>query len=231
MYKSDQLPRAARTRFSVSSTRLLLLLVLLIASARVLPAQSLEEPVEPVNIILDSDLAHSADDVGDHAMLWALSARGEVNVLALIVSSTNDYSAPAARAIATYYGHPNVLVGANKGTIPNNYNATFSAYSQQIAAQFGNPNETRANYLDAATAYRRALAGAPDHSVYIVNGGFYRPMYDLLHSGPDAISPLTGPQLVAQKVRRAVLSAGDFPDSGPNPHNNLENDADSAAYV
>src|SRR5262245_12356670 len=128
MYTSRTLLCSITNRFSRLSG--ILLLMLLIASARILSAQSLQEPVEPVNIILDSDLAHSADDIGDHAMLWALSARGEVNVLALILSSTNDYSAPAAHAIATYYGHPNVLIGANQGSIPNNYNATASSYTQ-----------------------------------------------------------------------------------------------------
>jgi hypothetical protein len=191
----------------------------------------LQEPVEPVNIIMDSDMAHSVDDVGDHAMLWALAARGEVNVLALILSSTNDYSAPCAHGIASYYGHPNVLIGANKGNIPGTYSATSSAYTQQCTNQFGTPGDTRANYFDAVTVYRQALASAPDDSVYIVNGGFYRPMYDLLQSGPDAISPLTGLQLVTQKVRRAVLAAGRFPDSGSSPEGNLANDPDSASYV
>jgi len=192
---------------------------------------SLKKPVQPVNIIMDSDMANNADDVGDHAMLWALAARGEANVLALILSSTNDYSASCAHAIASYYGHPNVLIGANKGTIPGTYAATTSAYTQQVTNQFGTPGNSRDNYPDAATAYRQALANAPDHSVYIVNGGFCRPMYDLLRSEPDAISPLTGLQLVAQKVRRAVFAAGRFPDSGSSPEGNLANDPDSASYV
>src|SRR5690348_16242377 len=90
-----------------------LLVLLMVFAATFVRAQSLQEPVQPVNIILDDDMAHNADDTGDHAMLWAMSARGEVNVLALIISSTNDYSAPCARAIARYYGHPNIPIGAN----------------------------------------------------------------------------------------------------------------------
>jgi hypothetical protein len=184
-----------------------------------------------VNIIFDSDIGHSVDDVGDHAMLWALSARGEVNVLALIVSSTNAYSVSCARAIAAFYGHPSVSIGANQGTIPSAYAATDSPFAQQCTNQFGIPGDNRANYPDAATVYRRTLAAASDNSVVIVNGGFYAPMADLLRSGPDAISPLTGPQLVTQKVRRAVLAAGRFPDSGTSPEGNLANDPDSASYV
>ena len=86
----------------------------------------LTEPVQPVNIIIDSDMSLDADDAGDHAMLWGLANRGEVKVLALIASSANDYSAPAMRAIANYYGHPEVPVGAHKGSTPTGEGAAFS---------------------------------------------------------------------------------------------------------
>ena len=185
-----------------------------------------------VNIILDSDLANDCDDAGDHALLWALVKTGEANVLALITSSVNDYSAPTARAIANYYGHPNVPIGAYQGNTPNNYSAANSAYAQQVASLFDPvPHDTRANYPDAVTVYRQALAGAPDHSVYIVAGGYYEPLSALLQSPADTISPLTGVQLVAQKVAALVPAAGYLPDSGTNPTPNLAFDADGASYV
>src|SRR5947209_14449927 len=108
-------------------------------------------------------MALNADDAGDHVMLWAMATRGEVNVLALIVSSIYDYSAPCAQAIATYYGHPSVPIGADKGAIPSSYAATYSYYAQQVANQFGYPGKTRFYYPDAVTVYRQALAGAADH--------------------------------------------------------------------
>src|SRR5437667_1061946 len=188
----------------------------------------LQEPVQPVNLIIDSDMASDVDDVGDHAVMWALSSRGEVSVLALISSSANDYTAPCMRAIANYYGHPNVPVGAHKGLTPVVENSNMSVYTQQITNQFGIPGDTRANYPDAVTVYRQALANAPDHSVYIVAEGFYQPLQALLQSQPDSISPLNGVQLVAQKVRRLVSSAGWFPSG--NEHN-FRVDADAASYV
>jgi hypothetical protein len=209
-------------------------LVALIANitlAMTLSAQTLPAPAQPVNVIIDSDLSHNADDAGDQAMMWALAAQGKVNVLAVIISSTNDYSAPVARAIATYYGHPNVPIGANHSNIPNDYAAYASYYSQQVAARFGNPSDTRANYPDAITVYRRALAAAPNNSVYILSGGFYYPIMQLLQSGPDSISPLTGLQLVAQKVARLIIVAGSFPDSGTTDRGNMLTDPDSGSYV
>ena len=64
--------------------------------------------------------------------------------------------------------------------------------------------------------------------MYIVAEGFYQPLQALLQSQPDSISPLNGVQLVAQKVRRLVSSAGWFPSG--NEHN-FRVDADAASYV
>lgn len=185
----------------------------------------------PVNIILDSDMADNVDDVGDQAVLWALANSGQANVLAVITSSTNDYSAATARVMANYFGHPNALIGAYQGNIPNNPSANFSYYTQQVVSQFGLPGDTRANYTDAVKAYRQALAGAANNSVYIVAGGFYEGLSGLLQSGPDSISSLTGSQLVAQKVIALVSASGIFPDSGNNPTSNFAFDPDGASFV
>src|SRR5215471_4222153 len=141
-----------------------LILLLLLLGRPVLP--QLQQPVAPINLIIDSDMAISVDDVGDHAVMWALANRGEINVLAEVCSSANDFSAPLMHAIATYYGHPNVLIGAHKGSTPTLENSATSNYTQQMVGRFGIPGDTRANYPDAVTVYRQALAGAPDHSVY-----------------------------------------------------------------
>jgi inosine-uridine nucleoside N-ribohydrolase len=188
----------------------------------------LQEPTPPINLIIDSDMAIDADDVGDHAIMWALSNRGEVNVIAIIASSANDYTAPTMRAIARYYGHPNVLIGANKGSTPNINSSATSVFTQQITNKFGTPGDIRSNYPDAVTVYRQALANAPDSSVYIVANGYYEPLQGLLQSPPDAISPLTGVQLVTKKVKRLVASAGWFPSGSES---NFVNDTDAASYV
>lgn len=188
----------------------------------------LAEPTPPVNVIIDSDMAENDDDVGDQAVLWALQNRGEVNVLAIIADSANDYSAPAMHAIATYYGHGDVPIGAHKGNTPTLEASNTSPYAQQITNQFGTPGDTRFNYPDAVTVYRQALANAPDQSVYIINNGYFQPMRDLLQSPPDGISPLSGLELVQQKVRRFVCSAGVFPSGSEH---NFRVDADAASYV
>src|SRR5581483_9638973 len=60
------------------------------------------DPGGQVPVILDTDLASDVDDVGDLAVLNALERKGEARLVGVIVSSINDFSAPAARAYNTY---------------------------------------------------------------------------------------------------------------------------------
>jgi len=57
---------------------------------------------------------------------------------------------------------------------------------------------------------RKALAAQPDGSVVLVSIGFLTNIARLLESGPDAVSPLSGADLVRRKVRMYSLMAGDF---------------------
>lgn len=190
-----------------------------------------KEPPHAVNIILDSDMTNDADDVGDHAVLWGLADCGEAKVLALIMSSPNDYSAATAEVLARHFRHGEVPIGAYQGSTPSDYSAVTSAYTKELAEEFGFSGKTRAKYPDAVTVYREALASAPDHSVTIVAGGFYEPLRALLESRPDRFSALDGAQLVAGKVARLVSAAGVFPDSGKQSEHNFAMDPDGASFV
>ncbi len=167
-----------------------------------------------MRIILDSDMADDVDDVGDHAMIWTLAKQGKLNVLALdhfIHERLQRSDSLCDCQILWPLEHSHRRVPRQ---IPNNYSYTFSYYAQNVAAKFGKgSSDTRANYPDAVTVYRQALVSAPNASVYIVAGGFFQPLEALLQSGPDSISPLTGAQLVAQKVAALVPVAGLFPGS------------------
>jgi hypothetical protein len=221
-----------RGRWAKGMSKRFLTLMILIFPLLGRPAKAqLEEPIRPVNVILDSDMVGDADDVGDHAVLWGLADCGEVNVLALITSSANDYSASTVHVLARYFGHPNVPIGAYQGNIPRDYSATASAYTKQITDEFGSAGDNRTKYPDAVTLYRQALAGAPNNSVFIIAGGYYQPLRALLQSSPDRFSALDGTKLVAQKVRRLIAAAGVFPDSGQQPEHNLAMDPDGASFV
>lgn len=60
------------------------------------------------------------------------------------------------------------------------------------------------------TLYRRTLAAQPDHSVTVLSLGFATELAKLLDSPADGISPLTGRELVARKVKVLSIMAGSY---------------------
>ena len=72
------------------------------------------------------------------------------------------------------------------------------------------------------------LNAQPDTSVVVVTVGFFTNLKDLLESGPDADSPLSGKELVAAKVKRLVSMAGYFPEG---KEFNVMMDAPASQYV
>lgn len=185
------------------------------------------EPTTPVPVILDTDLASDVDDVSDLTVLNYLANNNEANVLAVITDAGNNYSAPAAKAFLSYFGKSSVPVGAYQGATPT----VSSSYTQTITNEFGTPGDTRTNYPDATTVYRQQLAAASDHSVVIVDTGYFETLKNLLLSPADSISSLTGVQLVAAKVKRLVAVAGYFPDSAGTAEYNFLLDPVGANYV
>lgn len=164
-----------------------------------------------VPLILDTDLWSSADDVGALAVGFALQQRGEADVIAISVNKRAGQAAVAANswrcaaAVSQFYGDT-VPIGT---ALPNNG-------SQVAAIDFIRPCAARASATtptptSAVSVYRRALADQPDSSVVIASFGFLGNLRDLLDSPGDAISPLSGRDLIARKVRRLVIMGGGYP--------------------
>ena len=168
----------------------------------------------PVKVIFDTDMSGDCDDVGALAILNQFADAGEAEILACVVNGHDQQKAAAAavNAINTYYGRPNIPGGTYQGT---GYPATKSPYTAQIRDEFPHsalPDDQAPRALDI---YRKALASAPDASVTIVSVGFLVNLKDLLQSPPDALSPVSGTDLVKQKVRQMVVMGGQFPKSSP----------------
>jgi inosine-uridine nucleoside N-ribohydrolase len=171
----------------------------------------------PVKIILDVDLAEDVDDAGALAVLHALADRGEADILGILVSSRNEWVAPAVDAVDTWYGRPDLPIGYQRGHQYGYRNAkdadrdTPSKYAEPVARAFPHDLKRSSDAPDAALLCRRLLAAQPDGSVTVVTVGFLSNMRNLLDSPPDEYSPLDGEALVRQKVKQWVCMGGIFP--------------------
>lgn len=215
--------------------RLLLLLVLLCLLAACSSGRQDELPTAPpqveagaaegvleasshnaVRVILDTDLGIDVDDAGALAVLHALADKGEAKILAT-VANVNDPHAPGALdAINTYYGRPNIPVGRN----PRKQYSVATPwwrdhdprFIKDLDLQF--PDDTSIyNLKTAVSVYRKALAAQPDGSVTIISIGFFSNLADLMASGSDRYSSLSGTALIGRKVKRLVVMGGTYPGS------------------
>lgn len=161
----------------------------------------------PVPIILDTDIGPDCDDAGAVAILNALADLGEAKLLAMGCCTSSEWGAPCIAAINTYYGRPDIPVGTYKGE----GFLTESPYNGPVAREFPTPVKSGHDAPDCRDVYRRVLAAQEDGSVVFVTIGPLNTARDLLLSAPDELSPLTGRELIAAKVRLLVVMGGGFP--------------------
>jgi hypothetical protein len=163
----------------------------------------------PVPIILDTDMGGDCDDVGALFVLHGAVERGEAKLLATMGCVSADAIAPALDAINTWFGRPEIPVGTLKdpGFLAGPH------YTTEIARRFPHKLPGGKEYPDAVALYRQVLSKQPDSSVVVVAIGPLRNLANLLTSGPDGASPLAGPALVKQKVKRLDVMGGTYPPS------------------
>jgi len=164
-----------------------------------------KRPPGPVNVIEDTDMSSDCDDVGATALLNSFMDQSEARLIACVVNGRDrDLSSGAVvQAINTYYGHPSIPIGANHGEAW--IGTTGSAYTLKVHQQFDPEFPTDDKLPAGVDVYRKALASAADHSVYIASIGLMENLQALIESKPDAISPLSGFDLIHKKVRELVI--------------------------
>lgn len=172
---------------------------------------------EKTKIIFDTDIGGDCDDAGALAMLHRLCDKGEAELLAVTACYASPYVAGCIDAINTYYGRT-VPVGINYGTV----SAEPGVYAGPLCKEFPSryPEETYGTENaapDTLAVLRQTLADADDHSVTLAATGSMASLARLVQSGADEISPLTGKELIEQKILRTVVMGGRFFGSWPMP--------------
>jgi len=165
---------------------------------------------QPVRIILDTDIGPDYDDVGAMAVLHALADKREAIPLAVMASNKNDLVAPVIDVLNTYFGRPDLPIGAPKGAGANI--GAWQKWPEMLVEKYPHKVKSTSVVEDAVIPYRKILARQPDHSVVIASIGFLTNLSNLLNSDPDKYSNLSGRDLVKRKVSKLVSMAGWFPE-------------------
>ncbi len=187
----------------------LLLILLVFGSTALANAQDTAKTLrKAVPLIFDTDLGNDCDDVLAMGMIHALQSRGECELLAVTITKDHPLAASFADAVNTFYGRGDIPMGICRSGVTSD------------AGKFNVLAEDRVNYPhdltfvtkvpDAVMVLRKALASQEDGSVVIAQVGFSTNLAKLLQSPSDENSPLTGSELVKQKVRLLSVMAGAF---------------------
>lgn len=195
------------------------------------------EPV-PVPVIIDGDWGSSTDDLFALDVLEKAADEGNVEILAVMADREGVYNYAVMDIMNTWYGRPDTPMGVVSNAVKNP--PVFIDYSKVLWDYRTADGDslrrslTLADYNklpDAKDLYRKVLSEANDNSVVIVLSGFPTNLANLLKSEADEYSPLSGYDLVSQKVKALYIMAGEFYSGNPEPDYNLKQDKDNARVL
>lgn len=166
---------------------------------------------KPVKLILDTDIGGDIDDAFALALVHTFCDRGKCEFLGVTLTNAEPAAARFVAAFNAKFGRPNVPVG-----VPEVAGRDTDSYPTKTLAQtlpngdLEYPVPEGFEPEDSIALLRRLLASAEDGEIVIAQIGFSTNLARLLETPGDEISPLTGRELAAKKVRLVSAMAGSF---------------------
>lgn len=190
---------------------------------------------QPQAVIFDTDMGNDVDDALALAMLHRYADEGKVKLLGVMINKNEPSSAEYVDMVNTYYGYGSIPIAVAErpaDSSADGRNADGQNFVEAVVSKYDFPR-SMTDYSSlpfAVELYRQLLSSQPDHSVTIVSTGFSTNLAALLDSPADDISPLTGSELLANKVRLVSVMAGNFREEGQDrfPEYNVVRDIPSA---
>lgn len=161
-----------------------------------------------VQLIIETDMGNDIDDALALDVLYKYADAGLVDIVAI---GNHKYSPTATAYIDImncWYGYPNIPMARSNTPV---INTAAPDYTLPVVYSDIYP---RHKYLPKLSTqvklYRRILAEADDASIVVLSLGFATELAKLLDSPADDVSPLTGRELVARKVKMLSIMAGSY---------------------
>lgn len=160
------------------------------------------------NVILDTDIGNSLDDLVALDILHHYCRQGKISLLAVMVNHDVPLAPQATDVFDTWYGAGQTPIGMVTDGVKESH--IWEDYAP-LLCNCESYRRTITDYSalpDAVALYRKILAKSDDRSVTILSIGFLTNISRLLESGPDEYSSLNGIDLVKKKVRSVVAMCG-----------------------
>lgn len=196
-------------------------IVCFLSNSAMLAAQSVPSGVPgPVPLIFDTDIGNDCDDVLAMGVIHSLQSRGHCRLVGVTITKDHEQCAPFVDAINTFYGRGDIPIGVCHSGVTRQQSRFTGLVNDKDGDRDRYPHDLRRGQdaPDAVALLRKLLAAEADGSVVIAQVGFSTNLSNLLKSPPDDVSPLTGRELVRQKVRLLSVMAGAFAPINGQPH-------------
>ena len=189
-----------------------------------------------MNVIFETDMGNDVDDALAIDMLYKYNKQKRINLMAVMLNKEGEFPPKYIDLLNTWYGQKRIPIGVSPRADKSMVAGTN--YTQVVCEKLdekGKPLYKRSikdysKLLSAVKLYRKLLAKAEDASVTIVSVGFSTNLALLLDTKADEYSPLTGKELVAQKVKRLVTMAGHI-ENPKYAEYNVVNDVAACQHV
>ena len=158
--------------------------------------------MEPVRLILDTDMGNDVDDLMALCMIHSLQKRGACQLLAVTVTKDHPQAAAFVDAVNTLYGYPDTPIGVVRDGA-----AKEAGKFNLLADKYPHDLKSGADAPEAGGLIKDILAKQPDGSVTIAQVGFFTNLARLMD---DAEAK----ELIAKKVKALSLMAGAFQTVG-----------------
>ena len=164
--------------------------------------------------ILGTDWWTDCDDAVALRLLCRAAKSGEIGLEAVGINACTDGSVASLDGFLDGEGMGHVPVGIDLKASDFAGVPVYQKGMRKYAKRYRENEEAE----DAVRLYRRVIAGA-EGKIEIIEIGFLQVIAEVLMSGPDEISPLSGMELVREKVEKIWVMAGKWDADGEGEHN------------
>lgn len=177
------------------------------------------------NMILGTDWWTDCDDAVAVRLVCRAVKERKIRLLGVGINACMEYSVASLKGFLASEGVVDVPLGIDLAA--TNCGGGTPRYQKNLALSLC-PNGSNADAEDAVRLYRRLLAESAE-KVEIMEIGFLQVVVGLLESLPDDLSPLSGIELVKEKVSKMWVMAGKWDADGEKEHNFCLNPSTRAA--
>lgn len=166
-----------------------------------------------IPVIIDTDFSSDVGDATALAQAAAMHNAGIIEILAVVVSTSNTKAPAAVDALLTYYGldtnqTTGVKIGCWKGAA---FDPDPHPEWTDIMYTYPHPNTGLASTVaDGLDVFREVLAARTTNDVHFIALGPLNAVAELLNSTADGYSALSGSALVTASVAKLYLMGGKF---------------------